>query len=71
MCTPWLVLWIRWCNPRAAVRRDTGWDAPHTGEELKVHGDQIALEALVGTYYEKKDGKGEKAVENLTFFGEL
>ena len=36
----------------------------------KVHGDQIALEALVGTYYGEKDGKGEKAVENLTFFRE-
>ena len=34
----------------------------------KVHRDQIALEALVGIYYGKKDGKGEKAVENLTFF---
>ena len=34
----------------------------------KVHRDQIALEALVSTYYRKKDGKGEKAVENLTFF---
>ena len=34
----------------------------------KVHGDQIALEVLVSTYYGKKDGKGEKAVENLTFF---
>ena len=36
----------------------------------KVHRDQIALEALLGTYYGKKDGKGEKAVEKLTFFGE-
>ena len=34
---------------------------------MQVHGDQIALEALVSTYYGKKDGKGEKAVENLTF----
>ena len=37
----------------------------------KVHEDQIALEALVSTYYGEKDGKGEKAVENLTFFGEF
>ena len=42
----------------------------HKRGAKKVHRYQIALEALVSTYYRKKGGKGEKAVENLTFYGE-
>ena len=40
----------------------------HRRGAKKVNGDQIALYAPVSTYYGGKDGKGEKLVENLTFF---